>query len=71
MYRINDKQKNLTQREKTIVEHLAQGKKSIQISNELIVDNCRNHRTVKRFIADSNKATRRGDKGVCRNVEAY
>ena len=59
------KQKDLTQEEKkNIVQRLAQGKKSIEISKQL----CRDHRTVKRFIANSNKARKRSDKGVCRSI---
>ena len=59
------KQKDLTQEEKkNIVQGLAQGKKSIKISKEL----CSDHRTVKRFIANSHKARKGCDKGVFRSI---
>ena len=57
------KQKDLTEEEKRIiVRRLAQGKKSLDISKELR----RDHRTVKRFIANSNRVRKRSDKGVSR-----
>ena len=55
------KQKDLTEEEKsTIVRCLAEGRKSTEIAKEL----CRDHRTVKRFIANANQTRKRCDNGV-------
>ena len=59
------KQKDLTEEDKrNIIQRLAQGKSSIEFSKEI----CRDHRTVKRFINNSNKTRKRSDKGVCRKI---
>ena len=60
-----EKQKDLTEKKKrNIVQRLAQGKMSTEISNKLCCDN----RTVEQFIANSNQARRRSDKAV---IEKY
>ena len=60
-----DKQKDLTEEEKsTIVRCLAEGRKSTEIAKLL----CRNHRNVKRFIANANQTRKRCDKGVKRKI---
>ena len=49
-----------------IVRCLAEGRKSTEIAKEL----CRDHRTVKRFIANANQTRKRCDKGVKRKIYA-
>ena len=59
------KQKDLTEEEKsTIVRCLDEGRKSTEIAKEL----CREHRSVKRIIADANQTRKRCDKGVKRKM---
>ena len=47
-----------------IVRCLAEGRKSTEIAKEL----CRDHRTVKKFIANANQTRDRCDKGVKRQI---
>ena len=59
------KQKDLTEEEKsTIVRCLAEGRKSTESAKEL----CRDHGTVKRFIANADRTRKRCDKGLKRKT---
>ncbi|KAK3512212.1 hypothetical protein QTP70_001115 [Hemibagrus guttatus] len=61
------KKKDLSSAEKRdIVEYLGQGMKTLDISRKLK----RDHRTIKRFVADSEHTRIRADKGTMRKVSA-